>query len=277
MISSVSSSGSSLQSYWSQQLQKTQMQKQIFGKLDTNGDGSLSTDELDQLATNGPSGGPSAADFLKQMDTNSDGSVSESEFKSSAPPPPPPSQGGMSGTSSADFVQQLLNQIDTDGDGSVSESELSNILDQDTTSTSTTTTASSTESATTSSADFIKQLFDTMDTDSDGSISSDELSKYVANNPPMPPPPPSGGFGATEQAEQTSSTQATDTQSNMLEELLTALKENQTTNSSTGTDGSQTNTISSMLSSVLQSYMQLASNSFSQVNTESLLGSALYV
>ena len=137
----------------------------LFSQLDTNGDSSVSQDELqsllDQMAADqgNSSSALNASDVISQLDTNGDGSLSASELDAARPqgqegppqggmpPPPPPltdssqnssslvtgisSTDGSSNTSSTeDPLQALFNTIDSDQSGDISSSEAQTFLSQ---------------------------------------------------------------------------------------------------------------------------------------------------
>jgi Ca2+-binding EF-hand superfamily protein len=105
-----------------EQAPDTELADALLSALDTDGDGVVSSDELD----NGLAGTGSSIDsqqVFSALDTNEDGTVSLEELAASlAPPPPPPQQ--ASG-------EELFSQLDTDGDGSINASELSSALQAD--------------------------------------------------------------------------------------------------------------------------------------------------
>jgi Ca2+-binding EF-hand superfamily protein len=113
-----------------------QIAQNLFGQVDTNGDGSITQADLEQAVT-AAGGTTQGADALyAQLDPNNTGSVSEqtlaqylqSQFNNSA-------QGALAALIQAptgngptnapsQVAQQLFSQIDTNGDGSISQSEL---------------------------------------------------------------------------------------------------------------------------------------------------------
>lgn len=240
MISSISGFSSLTQCY------RTQMQQQMFNKIDTNSDGTLSKDEISQMAANGPQRGPSADDIFSKSDTNGDGTISLSEFKAASPPPPPMGggMGGMGATSSADFLQKMFGAIDTNSDGTLSKDEISQFV------------ANGSQSGI--SAD---DIFSSLDTNGDGTISKTEFT------------------AAADQG--SSSAQGSNSTDSLIKLLLEALKEAEKTNSSTATNESQKNnsvaSMAQMLSDALTAYLQSSTNGFSQGDAaQSLLGSTLY-
>src|SRR5450830_2093935 len=134
----------------------------LFSQLDTNGDSSVSQDELqsllDQMASDqgNTSSALSASEVISQLDSNGDGGLSASEFDAARPqgqdgpshggmPPPPPltdsslnSSSLVTGASSTDStssagtsedpLQALYNTIDSDQSGDISNSEAQTFL-----------------------------------------------------------------------------------------------------------------------------------------------------
>jgi Ca2+-binding EF-hand superfamily protein len=261
MVNSIGSSGSSAnmwsisRSTGSQATSSTEGSRkspgaELFSKLDSDGSGGLSADELQSfvdamssdtrgalLATqeaNGSSSSSSssttsAADMLSAMDTDGDGSVSESELdtymKANGPqggPPPPPPGDAAEGS---DPASDLFSAMDADGDGSVTQSELSDFL----AAAKTDDTASSDAS---SSASEASETFDAIDTDQDGSISQAELEAYMKTQAPPPPPPPPQetsdassitSTSTTTSTSSTSATSSTDTSDELARRLAAAL------------------------------------------------------
>lgn len=103
---------------------------QLFSKIDTSGDGSISEDELTTFASGLESGSTSATSSIDQLfssiDADGDGSISEDEMESfasnvqsatSAPPPPPPPPADS--TSSLDSLLESLG-VTSSSDGTAS-------------------------------------------------------------------------------------------------------------------------------------------------------------
>jgi Ca2+-binding EF-hand superfamily protein len=55
--------------------------QQMFNSADTNGDKKIDKDEMAEVVAKQPQGGPSVDDIFSKLDTDEDGSISESEFK----------------------------------------------------------------------------------------------------------------------------------------------------------------------------------------------------
>ena len=114
-----------------------QRRKEMFTKLDVNGDGSIDVNELKAGAPK-DGRGPDATEILKQADTDGNGSISEQEHNtffakmeeqhksSGMPPGPPPRDGAGSKEETAEdaSVNAVFDPLDTDKDGKVSIKEL---------------------------------------------------------------------------------------------------------------------------------------------------------
>jgi len=150
----------------------------LFGKVDSDGDGAVSQTELQALleAMSGGTAsktGVSSDQVFSQLDADGDGSLSEAEFDAGRPsgaegeaggmqamggmPPPPGGPGGAGGSSSAASYDPL----DTNEDGVVSATER---------------LAGSTSNV---EQDAITALFNAIDTDGDASISTSESQAFI--------------------------------------------------------------------------------------------------
>ncbi|MCI0995096.1 histidine kinase [Pseudomonas corrugata] len=215
MIGSVSSSSystyTSLNSTATHNARGQQFQKELLGKLDSNGNGSVDQDELSTALSQKSDNGilVSLSDNFADLDSDSSGDLSTDEMAAMAPPPPPPGDRPPN----TELADALLSVLDADGDGSVSSDELSNSL-----------------SSAGSSADST-QVFSALDKNEDGTVSLDELAASLA---PSPPPPQqasseglfsqldSDGDGSVTASELTSVLQSSDsstTQSSVSEAL----------------------------------------------------------
>ena len=167
--------------------------KDIISQKDTDNDSNLSIDEL----------GVTEKEF-STLDTDSDGLVTQDEIASAIDSklssfdgtmpskdefaslladlglemPPPPSKSDENSVMSDEFSSMIMSNYDSNGDSLLSSDEVSLLSDDE---------------------------FSALDTNSDGTISADELSaavEQVASNGGTPPPPPSGGSGTVSQTEE---------------------------------------------------------------------------
>ncbi|MDP4073254.1 XopAW family type III secretion system calcium-binding effector [Acidovorax sp. A1169] len=145
----------------------------LFGKVDTDGDGAVGQAELQALLEKMSGGtasktGVSSDELFSQLDADGDGSLSKAEFDAGRPsgeagggavggmPPPPP--GGPGGPGGASASSSTYDPLDTNEDGVVSAAE---------------------QAAGAAQTDAITALFKTIDTDGDSSISSEEARSFV--------------------------------------------------------------------------------------------------
>ena len=167
--------------------------KDIISQKDTDNDSNLSIDEL----------GVTEKEF-STLDTDSDGLVTQEEIASAIDSklssfdgtmpspdemasllsdlglemPPAPSKSDENSAMSDEFSSMIMSNYDSNGDSLLSSDEVSLLSDDE---------------------------FSALDTNSDGTISADELSaavEQVASNGGTPPPPPSGGSGTVSQTEE---------------------------------------------------------------------------
>ncbi len=156
----------------------------LFGKVDSDGDGAVSKTELQALleAMSGGTAsqtGVSSDDVFSQLDTDGDGSLTQAEFDAGRPsgpgagadgmqamggmPPPPggPRGAGGAGAASDSSSATSYDPLDTNEDGKVSAAER---------------LAGGTSTA---EQDAITALFNAIDTDGDASISASESKAFI--------------------------------------------------------------------------------------------------
>ncbi len=146
----------------------------LFGKVDTDGDGAVSQAELQALLEKMSGGtasktGVSSDELFSQLDADGNGSLSKAEFDAGRPsgeasggavggmpPPPPGGPGGPGGASASGGT--TYDPLDTNEDGVVSAAE---------------------QAAGAAQTDAITALFKTIDADGDSSISSEEARSFI--------------------------------------------------------------------------------------------------
>lgn len=178
----------SLQSSRASEASRTE---QLFGKLDTSGDGEIDATELgafvDAIAAKTGGAAVDAGGLMTSLDSDGNGSISNTELGDnlqslfdqlrgqvmgsqlqSRPPPPDPAE--------------MFGKIDTDGDGSISKAELETF------------TADRADSA--GNAPSVADILARDDADGDGAISSDEFMTAMQKGPGGPPPASHDQLGA---------------------------------------------------------------------------------
>lgn len=158
----------------------------IIGVADTNGDGALSLNEVEQaLGADTTSGANALSQAFNSIDTNGDGQVDASELTNALD-----AQKGAQGAqaahhghhahhahqappSSSDLASQVLGAADTNGDGALSASEIENALGASTTS------GSADASATSGATAALTAAIGKLDTNGDGTLSAAELSAGI--------------------------------------------------------------------------------------------------
>jgi len=174
------------------------MKEKLFAAMDANGDGSVDKTEMQSLldkmsAASGTSSALSVDNIMGEVDTNGDGAISKSEFAAGGSKPKDSygSDNLSSQMSTAQFVHMAgaggppagpppggdLSSLDKDDDGSISSSEFGIDSSSDTR---------------------LTKLFKAIDTDSSGSLSSDETAAFkAAMDAARPPPQPTQQASST--------------------------------------------------------------------------------
>jgi len=209
-ISGVSGSGDA---WANMKAQRSQMQAKMFTKVDTDSSGGVDKSEPESLMADvakktGVANSASTDELFSKMDSNSDGSLSSDELDQgmqSVMPPPPSTMDfaqsrSDSGTSSTD--NDMFAQLDTDSDGSLSQTEFeagrpqggngpqgaggsatSSTTTYDPLDTNEDGTVSAQErlagSSSSSSTDAVQTLLKAIDTNDDKQISSDETDAFM--------------------------------------------------------------------------------------------------
>lgn len=127
-------------------------QEDLLARLDSDGDGAISKDELNSALSPQSRDGVtvSLSQAFSDLDSDGDDTLDADELASMTPPPPPMQP-------STDLAQDLLGSLDADGDGAVNNEELTAGI-----------------SAAGSDID-ASQVFDALDTNEDGTVSLQEL------------------------------------------------------------------------------------------------------
>jgi Ca2+-binding EF-hand superfamily protein len=154
----------------------TDIANKVIGAVDTDGDGSLSLDEIEKaLGADTTSGTDAISQAFAKLDTNGDGKISGDELAGDldAQKAQQASSGGPPGgvhrhhharhASSADLALQIFGQADSNGDGALSVDEISSTLG----------------GSATSATDSLTQAIGKLDTNGDGSLSTAELSAAI--------------------------------------------------------------------------------------------------
>lgn len=204
MISGVSGSSGYYPTYSSSstsaKASDTSFQKKLLTELDTDGDGKVSSSEVDSALSSAQQSGDngkagvlvSLSQNFSGLDSDADDSLDLDELAAMAPPPPPPGQ-----TS----VEDLFASLDSDSDGEISSDELTSAL-----------------SSSSTSSDQASELLSSLDSDDDGSVSESELAAAMM----PPPPPPSDGTSTQAKSSDDSAQAASGVANGQSEEQLAA-------------------------------------------------------
>ncbi len=206
----------------------------LFAKLDTDGDGSVSKDEFVAGRPDDVSEDDSAALYEKLFGEDTDSVDSETFVAGMQPPPPPPGGGGGGGGDDSDEVYDAL---DTNQDGVVSRAEFlagrpDNVSEEEATS-----------------------LFESLAGEDADSITSEQLAQGMQGPPPPPPP-----------SQDSASSLSTDEQE-LVDKLMAALQSSDS--AATGTDSTFASAMQQLMSAI-EAYSKSQQSSMGQYAQNSL-------
>lgn len=181
-----------------------------------------------------------------------------------------------------DLAKKLLSSMDTDKSGSIDSAEFSAAAQALASSSSS--SDSSTSSSSTTSSSSVTDAFNALDTNSDGSLSTDELMAALKNTkpqgheggmPPPPPPPPSDSSSASSSTSSSSdifSALDTNQDGSISADELAALFSDTANSSNTASTSTTASSSSQKLSDfMLKNILSYYGNNTSSTDTTSLL------
>ncbi len=233
---SATSSASATSDAWA--TRKTQMQAKMFAKADTSGDGTVDKSELSALLTQNGAKSASSTDTsaaFTQMDANGNGSLSSDELQQGMEKLRPPRStvafAQSRETSGSNPMEAFFSTLDSDGDGSLNTTELKALADQVKTETGVDVTDKLSQLASDNGGTVSKDAFMVaMRPDgppaSDSTASASGTTDGTKGAPPAGGPPPGGGPGGPPPAggggaKGTSSVSGTDSSSTTYDALDT--------------------------------------------------------
>ncbi len=184
MVSGISSSNSYASQMMIQAMQ--QRKNEMFAKVDTNGSGGVDKTELasltDKISAN-TGNTLNVEDIFSAYNTDGDDTLSTEELnafmKDNAPKPPEGMEGMMGmggmmgGASMRPSQDELFSKVDTDGDGGINSTELADLTKK--------------IAEKTGNDINTDDVMSTYDNDGDGALSKDELGTFMKDNAPPPP------------------------------------------------------------------------------------------
>jgi Ca2+-binding EF-hand superfamily protein len=289
-----------------------QMQDQMFKAGDKNGDGTISKDELSQVSqSSGNQSSTNVATLFSQLDSDSDGAISRLESDAAiaqagqqmqaqgtpppGPPPGPPPSASSSSESTEDSSDSaaIFDAMDTNKDGTVSLAELTAALRESEESSTTSfdpetllsTIGTALQSGDISSAKealtalqqdvasrnggqndpFSKDLQSLSDSLESGDLSGAQSVLAGIQEKMSAGPPDGGGMESGGNSSQ-------DTVTQTLQALIDALDKNSSSDTASGSGASDS--LKSLFTTALKSYMQQSSGSYALNTTSSTTVSA---
>lgn len=187
-----------------------------------------------------------------------------------------------------DLAKELLGSMDTDSSGTIDSAEFSAAAQA--LASSSNSSDSSTSSSSTTSSSSLTDAFNALDTNSDGSLSTDELMSALENSKPqgkeggMPPPPPGGMPPPPPPSDSSSASSSTSSSSDIFSALdtnqdgsisadeLAALFSDTANSGETASTSTSTTSSSQKLSDImLKNILSYYGNNTSSTDTTSLL------
>jgi Ca2+-binding EF-hand superfamily protein len=147
---------------------------QIFGKIDTNGDGSVSKDEFSAFQTNMPIQFQNAVMGSEADSTSSLLALLQSAGQVTAGAGNPTVS--TAGSNGGAIAAQLFGKVDTNKDGFISKDEFAKLG-----TTFHRNRQSGTHKAGAQGGSTLNQLFSSVDANGDGSLTKDEMTTFLAN------------------------------------------------------------------------------------------------
>lgn len=216
--------------------------------------------------------------MFSRIDSNGDGKHDKDELVAMV----------AKGPQGAPSVDDILSKFDTDGDGTISESEFEAAAPPEQKMKGPPPMMGGMGGMAT--ADFLEQMFSSIDTNGDGVHDKDELAAMVANGPEGAPGVDeilerfdTDGDGAISKAEfdadhsqEQEVAQASGSDDKLLQALLDALDSEEISTEEESSDSSTFTTITQMLSAAIKSYTQSGMSTYIQSDITSLISSELY-
>ncbi len=199
---------------------------------------------------------------FSSLDDNSDGGITLDELQSNAP-------GSVSDAQSQDRAAKLFSQMDSDGDGTVTSAEKdtfdAEIQDRMSQMQFSTQMMASTGGPQGSGGPdlnaAVSDILSALDSNSDGSVSADEISSFLEDNKPAGPPPAGGGASGGTEASAGSTSSETYDPLDTNEDGVVSLAQRLAATITSGSGGETTRLALDMLSAALSAYSSTSGSS----------------